>query len=261
MVVIGIITLLMSIMLPALKRSLRQASSTVCMHNLHAIDQMMQMYRMESRGWLPHGSGADSTDDDQPGPWFDPLVPRYLTDLSVLICPDDPFASLLERASRLAPHPDWNNAASYGMNDFILSSPSTYLANLDRHPPRRPLDTLLLADMGPDDGVPNGDGLSPWLDLDRNQGRLSWSDGFEWGGAEDSRSWLTRRHGRTINVLTLGGQVRSVRTAELMTRTILSYYSNCAAGDCTFCLGSEDVYHYSFAHARTYWWTGPVPLP
>ncbi|MHC4611544.1 MAG: type II secretion system protein, partial [Planctomycetota bacterium] len=49
LVVVSIITVLMSIMLPALKRSLRQAASTVCMHNLRAIDQMMQMYRMESR--------------------------------------------------------------------------------------------------------------------------------------------------------------------------------------------------------------------
>ena len=61
-------------------------------------------------------------------------------------------------------------------------------------------------------------------------------------------------------MLTLGGEVRSVRTAELMNRTIEPYYATCAAGDCTFCLDLE-VAHYSFADARTYWWTGPIPAP
>jgi len=260
LVVVGIIVLLMSITFPALKRSLRQARSTVCMHNLRAIDQMMQMYRFESKGFLPHMPEADSEDDTESKPWFDALVPRYLTDLSVLICPDDPYKTLLERASRANPHPDWSDASSYGMNDFILGSPSSYLANLDRHPPRRPLDTLILADMGPDEGSPAEDGLRPLLELDRPHGRLSWGDGFDCGAPQPPRPWLTRRHGKTINVLTLGGEVRSVRTAELMNRTIEPYYTRCAAGDCTFCLELEAA-HYSFAHARTYWWTGPIPAP
>ncbi|MHC4091199.1 MAG: type II secretion system protein [Planctomycetota bacterium] len=263
LVVVSIITVLMSIMLPALKRSLRQAASTVCMHNLRAIDQMMQMYRMESRGWLPHVTpldDAEETEADQTQPWFDLLVPRYLVDFSVLICPDDPHRTLLERAGDMNPHPDWGNASSYGMSDFILASRFSYLAYLDRHPPRRPVDTILLADMGPDGALPGGQLADLFSGLDRNYGRLPWDDGFEYGNIEAPHSWLTRRHGKSINVLTLGGEVRSVRTAELMTQSIQTYYEPCAAGDCALCLDLE-VAHYSFAHAQSYWWTGPVPIP
>ncbi|MHC4064138.1 MAG: type II secretion system protein, partial [Planctomycetota bacterium] len=174
LVVVSIITVLMSIMLPALKRSLRQAASTVCMHNLRAIDQMMQMYRMESRGWLPHVTpldDAEETEADQTQPWFDLLVPRYLVDFSVLICPDDPYRTVLERAGDMNPHPDWGNASSYGMSDFILASRFSYLAYLDRHPPRRPVDTILLADMGPDGALPGGQLADLFSGLDRNYGR------------------------------------------------------------------------------------------
>ncbi|MFQ5492382.1 MAG: hypothetical protein ACE5GE_16855, partial [Phycisphaerae bacterium] len=71
-------------------------------------------------------------------------------------------------------------------------------------------------------------------------------------------SWLTKRHGRSINVLTLGGAVRSVATEEPMKRTIRTYYEPCAAGACTFCLELNSA-HYTFYRSRTFWWTGPVP--
>ena len=162
---VGLIGLLMSIMLPALKRSVRQAKATVCRHNLRAIDQMMQMYRMESRGWLPHVPESDPATDAGPKPWFDQLVPRYLNDVALLICPEDPYHTILERNARANPHPDWANASSYGMSEFILGSPDSYLANLDRHSPRRPLDTIVLADMVGAGFVNSDEMVKPdWMD-------------------------------------------------------------------------------------------------
>jgi len=254
LVTLGIITILMSILLPALKRSVRQASATVCMHNLRAVAQVEQMYRMDNAGWLPVPTNAP--DGTPLEPWFAALFPRYLNDLRVLICPDDPYRLMIEDWIRSHPSTASVGAASYGMSEFILSSPDAYLANLDRHAPRRPTDTLLAADMGPDAYV--GVGVPPPMALERNAGRLPWGDQFDYGAPASSQSWVTQRHGISINVLTLSGEVRPVRTNKLLREAITDYYPQCAAGDCTFCL-HLNVEHYSFAHARTFWWTGPVP--
>jgi prepilin-type N-terminal cleavage/methylation domain-containing protein len=262
LVTIAIIALLLSLMVPALRRSVRHARATVCMYNLRALDQVMQMYKTESRGWLPHLADAESDDSGETAPtWYDPLVPRYLADLSVLICPDDPFHTALEAASQVATHPDWGNASSYGMNEYILRSTNSYLANVERHGPRRPSDTLLMADLGPDGGLVAGSsGQLPFRIPQRSQGRLHWADGYDYAQIESTGPWLTQRHGDSINVLTIGGAVRSVRTSQLMNEIPAEHYARCAAGDCTFCNASLGE-HYSFSHAYTYWWTGPVPKP
>jgi hypothetical protein len=181
--------------------------------------------------------------------------------MSVLICPDDPFRHTLERASQAVSHPDWVNASSYGMNEFILGSPDSFLANIERHQPSRPWNTLLLADLGPDsESVVAAKGEAAFWIPQRSEGRLPWADRYEYAAVESPEPWLTQRHGRSINVLTLGGAVRAVRTSHLMRQPITSYYAACAAGDCTFCNELVED-HYSFYHASTYWWTGSVPEP
>ena len=262
LVTIAIIALLLSLMLPALKRSLRHARSTVCMYNLRTIDQMMMLYRTDNNGWLPHVPEGDPHEaDGTTATWYDPLVPRYAADVAVFICPDDPYHAELEHASRAASHPDWGNASSYGFNNFILGSPDSYLANVERHAPRRPVDTLMVADMGPDLGAHGvSDGETGFRMPQRTEGRLPWSDGFDCGQIESTGPWITQRHGNSINVLTLGGAVRTVRTREVINKAVQPYYDKCAAGDCTFCTELQEE-HYSFWHAYTYWWTGPVPKP
>jgi len=247
-------------MLPALKRSLRQARATVCMYNLRAIDQMMWMYRSDNDGWLPHVTDDAAADADAPAPtWYDPLLPGYLTDVSALICPEDPYQAALEDATRAPQHPDWSNASSYGVNDYILGSPNAYLANVERHPPARPVDTMVAADMGPDFGASDGSEPGPYLPH-RTQGRLPWSDGYDWGQMQSNGPWITQRHGDSINMLTLGGAVRRVQTSNVMKQPVLDHYDHCAAGKCTFCNELHEE-HYSFSHAYTYWWTGPIPKP
>lgn len=258
LVVTSIIVILMAIMLPALKRSIRQARQTVCAHHLKAIDLMMHIYRTESRGWLPHIPDEPFTDPDAPPRfWFDMLLSgQYLSDPAVLICPDDPYRTTLEQIARSASQSESAHFSSYGMSEVILASPGAYLAHVDRHQPQRPLDTMLLADMGPDLTSGLGGAYVPVISAPaRNRGRLPWTDGAEYM----TSPWLTQRHGVSINVLTMGGAVRSVRTTELMRQPIASFYPRCAAASCTFCELEEP--HYSFAHSRTYWWTGPLPLP
>ena len=256
----GVILILLGIMLPALKRSIRQARRTVCMHQLHVLDQILQMYHNENQGWLPQvGTPEEGLPPGDPGPaWFDLLVPRYTADLAVMVCPEDTYGSLLHVVNPDVPKSKRERACSYGLNQLILANPWGMLANVERFRPRRPLDTLLLADMGPD--LPSKKRGLPGLPGGAvGHGCLSWSDGFSYGSVDSRRSWVTQRHACGINISTLGGAIRVVRTKELMNRRIQRYYGACAAGDCPLCLELR-VPHYSFHHAQTYWWTGSLTL-
>jgi hypothetical protein len=175
---------------------------------------------------------------------------------------------------------------SYGLNSLVVYGRGGTLADVDRQMPTRPLDTIIVADLGPDNAVSlpvagarpsapvpakssNGaktmsaassSGSSGKVGPARNKGMLKWDDGYDPLAFDSTPSWLTARHGGGINVLTLAGGVRAARTAELMRRPVRRYYPECAAGGCSLCTARQmnQVPHYSFAQDRLYWWTGPV---
>ncbi len=246
--VVAIMVMLLALLVPSVRKSMRQASSTVCMHNLREIGRALQQYRMDHRGWLPDvvEPDADGTVDPHGAAWYGRLVPRYLGNPAVLVCPADPARSILDTGRPLRQHHDPANASSYGMNELIRVAE---LYHLDRLGPARPLETILLADLGPDvirDGR-----------VTRNNGWLPWDDGYHpaYSGLRDS--WLTGRHFGHINVSTIGGAVKRVRTAKLMQERITDYYRDCVAGGCPLC-AEHGIAHYSFAPERLYWWTGRV---
>jgi prepilin-type N-terminal cleavage/methylation domain-containing protein len=89
MVVIGIITLLISILLPVLSRVRRAALEVVCQSNLRQLGIGVQMYANQNRGALPQ-KGPDGSDKvtnnfgppskdvtgyDDPGIWFNAITP------------------------------------------------------------------------------------------------------------------------------------------------------------------------------------------
>ena len=262
LVVISVIALLVGILVPSLKRSMQMAQSTVCMHNLREIGHGLQLYRIEHKGWLPavtppQDSPVAST---QAEVWFLKLYPTYLSDPLILTCPADPFRFRMVTACDRMDNPDIADYSSYGINSFIMTAGGGALANIDRVLPTRPLDTILIADLGPDNGyssVADPDGSSHLTGPSRNSSLLAWDDGFDiFDGS--SESWLTTRHGNGINILTLAGSVREARTIHTVQRPIERYYDDCAAGGCTLCRELE-LYHYSFARDRLYWWTGFAP--
>lgn len=281
MVVVTIIALMAGILLPSLKRSIRIANATVCMHNLREVGQSLHVYRIENDGFLPNvippapaalvppppGSGGSGyvpppgSTNDAPARevWFLKLYPTLLPDLATLTCPDDPFRVRMAAAAKgTVVDPNVADYSSYGINGFIMLAGGGYLTNLDRYQPTRPLDTLLLADAGPDFTVPSADRAEDELGPKRNDSLLAWDDAFDPTAAEMDAPWVTKRHGAKINALTITGGVREIHTAELTRRPVTANYPNCAAGGCTLCTDLS-LPHYSFASDQLFWWTGTVP--
>lgn len=251
--VIAVTGMLVAILIPAAGKSMRRAASTVCTHHLREVNQALHTYRLDYQGWLPDVDDLSQDSVDPYGAaWFGRLFPRYLTDMSVLICPSDPMVPAGGPRGSLERHPDPANASSYGLNDVIRAAS---LGNLDRSVPRRPNETLLIADMGPDREARSAVGTKSKR---RSGGRLAWDDGYYYASAGLRDSWLTDRHFGHINVLTIGGNVKAIRTQELMEEKIRDYYGEGAAGGCPLCLDYSLV-HYSFASSRVFWWTGRIP--
>lgn len=260
LVVISMIGLLISILIPSLKQSMELAATTICKHNLREIGHCLEMYRQENDGWLPTTErsklGVESVGKRRP--WFLDLYPTYLSDPMILTCPEDPFRNrMAQAATHLVSDEFIAEYASYGMNRFVTSAGGGFIANADRHQPTRPHDTILLADLGPDVAV--GSSVVPGVvGPVRNGSLLTWDDGYDPFTGYTPRPWITKRHGRGINTVTLSGGVREAQTWDLFRKPIGAYYEACAAGGCTFC-SELHLAHYSFARDHLYWWTGQTP--
>ncbi len=259
LVVVLIITLLAGILLPSIRKSIRQARSTVCKSNLKDLYRSLDMYQIENNGWLPTGNPDDPSYSSELWPTL--LFQNDPAGKGVLICPDDPWANVLRNNIQVA-RPGSASTTSYGMNDFILSSPKGFLANLARFSPKHPGNTLLLADMGPDYMIGSSAGSCQAYGIpSRNGARLGIDDGYRPGLPPSERRdpWLSGRHMKRINVLTITGNVKEVNIKPVLQRPVDSYYPACAAQYCTICVDLE-VPHYSFAESQAFWWTGPAPI-
>jgi len=276
LVVIGIMGFLMSLLLPSLKRSMDLAKATSCKVNLRSLANALQLYRFENDGWLPvveasiaggqrGGTVGSATDDrSEPIPWFSQLFPTYLNDPMVLACASDPYGYRVKRVANQIRDPIAGKVSSYGINSFIAYAGGGYLSNLDRFQPARPLDTILVGDLGPDRFSGTGEVVDPKNEVglygpSRGDSTMNWSDGFDpFFPSSNENSWLTRRHEHGVHMATIAGEVRDVRTVDLLRHPIRTYYPDCAAAGCTFC-NKLEMYHYSFADSRLFWWTGEIP--
>jgi prepilin-type processing-associated H-X9-DG protein/prepilin-type N-terminal cleavage/methylation domain-containing protein len=61
LVVIGIITLLIAILLPALNKARESAQTVQCQSNMRQVVMLCQMYANENKSWLPYGSANPPT--------------------------------------------------------------------------------------------------------------------------------------------------------------------------------------------------------
>ena len=229
--VVTIISFLMAILLPSLKRSMELAHSTACKANLRQIGQGLLFYAYENDGWLPvsppppqEPSGAVKRGSV---PWFGKLIPTYIGDPLALRCPKDPFGYRMVEATSRYNEPVVSEFSSYGLNKFIMTAGGGYLANIDRRPPRRAQYTILLADLGPDRLTNIEESTVSHLrgGPSRNGSLLTWGDGFDPYSRQRHGSWVTARHGPGVHMVTMDSAVHDVKTTNVLRDPIKKYYS------------------------------------
>lgn len=266
LVVVAIIALLVSILLPSLQRARQQATAVVCRSNLKQIMNGMLGYQLAAKGYMPHNLWSEAA-------WYVPKkdlwfykLKKELPDPKVWVCPGDPFRGSFDFEATTPAGRRTNqlvNSCGYGMNYLLrhMGEPESF--NVEYYHARRPANTILLAEVGPDDklgqaplyGASNGGMGQPW----RDGGRLLWDDGKrDWFTGSSARTWLTGRHYGNINMAAIDGHIQFVNTVKQLTTRIRSQYTDCQAGGCYWCVYDNQP-HYNFAPAKLYWWTGPVP--
>jgi type II secretory pathway pseudopilin PulG len=96
LVVIGIISALVALLLPALQAARESSRQVKCAAQLEQLGQALHMYVNESKGWLPAWSGwhtyPSGLPDDEPGPaWTIELTPYFAApDSPIYQCPSFP---------------------------------------------------------------------------------------------------------------------------------------------------------------------------
>ena len=137
LVVIGIIMILASLLLPALKNARDLAKRIQCLGNLKQTGSALHMYCDDNQGFLPRYSP-----DNEYAKWFYPLYPyfgvRRASGNAFWICPADPAPILFGTAPNLIP------SISYAMNYYTVGW------KIDRLP--TPARTFTFCDMVNEDG-------------------------------------------------------------------------------------------------------------
>lgn len=250
-----------------MKRSIGMAHSTMCSLNLTEIGRALSMYREEYHGWLPvNGEAAavapsgpySTTTDPVSQVWFVQMYHAgFLEDLNVLVCPDDPYGFRMKQICGDVDSPLVAGCSSYGLNGFIMTAGKGALAHIDRFRIRG-YQTILAGDLGPD-SVFGPAATSPTTGGPKRDALLGLMNGVD--PADGSGPWLTARHEKGINMLTVDGGVRPARTIDILKRKtpIRKVYREGELGGCTICTDLE-LYHYSFAKDQLYWWTGRAPV-
>ncbi len=262
----------LAVLIPALKRQMGSASSTRCMENLREIQTGLHSYRFDNGWWPERQVRTQAGLIKDSNVWVDLILnDEYVSEASRFICPGDINAPRRDSAPQEFLHRQIADGPSYGLNQLTWREygvvPSDDVGLLRK--PSKPNETILLADMGPD--IPGGElpkneaEQRRIIERARDGGRLVPDDGFRFGAVHPPASWLTARHGRTINLIAQGGNAVAAGhdVGRMMDDVPADYYDDCATGTCTFC----NVFrapHYDFSRSDLYWWTGPyyaVPAP
>ena len=117
LVVIAIITLLVSILMPALQRVKHQAKSVVCQSNLKQWGLVFHFYTEDNNGYFMSGSGGRYFE------WMEPGRPYYKAD-EMRFCP-------MVSENKEPGQADWGGVfnvwvsgefkGSYGINEFLFN--------------------------------------------------------------------------------------------------------------------------------------------
>jgi prepilin-type N-terminal cleavage/methylation domain-containing protein len=134
MVVIAIIVVLAALLFPVLSAVRQKSRENVCMSNLHQLGIALKAYAADVHGYPPAPTydpgNATATPPILPQYYggFSALYPTYITDKSLLICPDDFAEQKVDADARARVYSsyngvvDWNNADATQMWDFVTTT-------------------------------------------------------------------------------------------------------------------------------------------
>jgi prepilin-type processing-associated H-X9-DG protein/prepilin-type N-terminal cleavage/methylation domain-containing protein len=209
LVVIGIISLLIAMLLPALNKA-RQAAKTVqCLSNLKQISLAMQMYAGENHGWMPplyQATGNPSPSQYQR--WTATLCRgKYLPVAAVFFCPEMENNTYrdwwLKHSDDAAVDASIWQYPDYGYNAMFIGRSMGPYGGDEYQPARQtqikqPAQTVLLADdqIGRYSGSPGLSGSS-WLATA--------------AATNEFKGYMDARHSGAVNVAWADGHATSVQ--------------------------------------------------
>ena len=177
LVVVSIIALLISILLPSLKRAREQTKSTLCLSNMRQIGLALQTYAMENREYIPASScpAAESPEEDY---WLN-VLQRCAHQPLIARCPKDKTTKPFLDWSRPPADPvTWQNYrwSSFAINSCLVptaANPHEY-NRLNRIP--RPAYVIYLAGIRSGQGYDSGDHIHAdlWEGLDDPTKEVAW---------------------------------------------------------------------------------------
>jgi prepilin-type N-terminal cleavage/methylation domain-containing protein/prepilin-type processing-associated H-X9-DG protein len=199
LVVIGIISILVAILLPALNKARQAAQAVACASHLRQIGLTVEMYRQENRGYYPPIAFEQTPGDPNSAYRWGVLLRPYLADSStdkyvstrgVLYCPSVPLAYRNPSASYV----------SYGYNRWGVGGDKPQAngyPKMIRRLKSVPVETLMMIDIArPSDPTRQG-----------------------WYEAYPSVFFQYTRHNGRANAVFADGHVAGLTLKEILTDT------------------------------------------
>ncbi len=245
LVVIAIIAILMAILLPALSAARDRARSVACLANLKELGNGIGIYYLEYDerlfGTLLRGRAYEALWSEakwgvpKENLWIYMLYPKSFDNPDLFRCPGDPFGGRIDTNHMTD---DGTPISSYG---FSYVFRHLHVWNVKAVGPKDNTSTIVCHDVGPDDEIPT---TGHW----RDGGRSVWDDGRRaW---YDGPTWLTKRHHGGINILTLAGSAKWVKSPRA-NKFVMSANADKGCGICMLAWP-----HYDFSDANLFWWSG-----